>query len=134
MPVYRDGFILRAERSDIMAIKTENENGAIVVSENVIARIAGVATSSCYGVVGMAYKSATDSIASLLKWDSITKGIKVTTAEDKISLDLHIIVEYGVNINVTCESIMENVKYAVENATGFKVGSVNVNVEGVRVS
>ena len=62
------------------------------------------------------------------------KGIKVTTAEDKISLDLHIIVEYGVNINVTCESIMENVKYAVENATGFKVGSVNVNVEGVRVS
>ncbi len=117
-----------------MAIKTENENGAIVVSENVIARIAGVATSNCYGVVGMAYKSATDSIASLLKWDSITKGINVTTAEDKISLDLHIIVEYGVNINVTCESIMENVKYAVENATGFKVGSVNVNVEGVRVS
>ncbi len=118
----------------IMAIKTENESGAIVVSDNVIARIAGVATSTCYGVVGMAYKSATDSIASLLKWDTITKGIKVSTADDKISIDLHIIVEYGVNINATCESIIENVTYAVENATGFKVGSVNVNVEGVRVS
>ncbi len=117
-----------------MAIKTENANGAIVVSENVIARIAGVATSNCYGVVGMAYKNASDSIVSLLKWDAITKGIKVTTADDKISVDLHIIVEYGVNINATCESIIESVKYAVENATGFKVGSVNVNVEGVRVS
>ncbi len=116
-----------------MAIKTENENGAIVVSENVIARIAGVATSNCYGVVGMAFKGTTDSIAALLKWDSITKGIKVNTEDDKISIDLHIIVEYGINIKVICESIIENVTYAVESATGFKVGKVTVNVEGVRV-
>ena len=116
-----------------MAIKTENDNGAIVVSENVIARIAGVATSTCYGVVGMAFKNTTDSIASLLKWDSITKGIKVNTEDEKINIDLHIIVEYGVNIKVICESIISNVKYAVESATGFKVGKVSVNVEGVRV-
>ncbi len=116
-----------------MAIKTENNHGAIVVSENVIARIAGVATSTCYGVVGMAYKSTSDSIAALLKWDSITKGIKVSTDEDKVSIDLHIIVEYGVNIKVICESIIENVTYAVESATGFKVGKVTVNVEGVRI-
>ena len=92
-----------------MAIKTENDNGAIVVSENVIARIAGVATSTCYGVVGMAYKSTSDSIAALLKWDSITKGIKVNTEDEKISIDLHVIVEYGVNIKVICESIIGNV-------------------------
>lgn len=117
-----------------MAIKTENENGAIILSDNVIARIAGVAATNCYGVVGMAYKNTSDSIASLLKWDTITKGIKVSTADDKISVDLHIIVEYGININATCESIIEQVKYAIEDATGFKVGSVNVNVEGIRVS
>lgn len=116
-----------------MAIKTENENGAIVVSENVIARIAGVATSTCYGVVGMAYKSASDNIAALLKWDSITKGIKVNTEDEKICIDLHVIVEYGVNIKVICESIIGNVQYAVESATGFKVGKVTVHVEGVRV-
>ena len=116
-----------------MAIKTENDNGAIVVSENVIARIAGVATSTCYGVVGMAYKSTSDSIAALLKWDSITKGIKVNTEDEKISIDLHVIVEYGVNIKVICESIIGNVKYAVVTATGFKVGKVTVNVEGVRI-
>lgn len=117
-----------------MAIKTENENGVIVLSDNVIARVAGIAASNCYGVVGMAYKNATDSIASLLKWDSITKGIKVSTDEEKIIVDLHIIVEYGVNINAICESIVEQVKYAVEDATGFKVGNINVNVDGVRVS
>lgn len=117
-----------------MAIKTENENGAIVLSDNVIARVAGVAASNCYGVVGMSYKNTTDSIASLLKWDSITKGIKISTVEEKINVDLHIIVEYGVNINATCESIVEQVRYAVEEATGFKVGNVNVNVDGIRVS
>ncbi len=117
-----------------MAIKTENENGAIVLSDNVIARIAGVAASKCYGVVGMAYKNTSDSIASLLKWDSITKGIKVSTNDEKINIDLHIIVEYGVNINAISESIIEQVKYAVEDATGFKVGNIDINVEGVRVS
>lgn len=117
-----------------MAIKTENENGAIVLSDNVIARVAGIAASNCYGVVGMSYKSTTDSIASLLKWDSITKGIKVSTVDEKITVDLHVIVEYGVNINAISESIVEQVKYAVEDATGFKVGSVNVNVDGIRVS
>ena len=117
-----------------MAIKTENESGIIVLSDNVISRIAGIAASNCYGVVGMSYKNATDSIASLLKWDSITKGIKVSTDEEKIIVDLHVIVEYGVNINATCESIVEQVRYAVEDATGFKVGHVNVNVDGVRVS
>ena len=116
-----------------MAIKTENELGAIVVSENVIARIAGVATSTCYGVVGMAYKNTTDNIAALLKWDSITKGIKVNTEDDKISLDLHVMLVYGVNIKVICESIISNVTYAVESATGFKVGKVTVNVEGIRI-
>ncbi len=116
-----------------MAIKTETDNGAIVVSENVIARIAGLATSTCYGVVGMAYKSTSDSIASLLKWDSITKGIKVNTEDEKISIDLHIIVEYGVNIKAISESIIGSVRYAVESATGFKVGKVTVNVEGVRI-
>ncbi len=117
-----------------MAIKTENEYGAVVMSTNVIARIAGKVASSCYGVVGMAYRSASDNIANLLGWDSITKGIHVATEDDKISIDLHIIVEYGVNIKVISDSIMKNVRYSVENMTGFKVGKVTVNVEGIRVN
>ena len=116
-----------------MAVKTENELGAIVISNNVISRIAGATATSCYGVVGMAVKSATDGIASLLKWDNITKGIKVSTEDDKICIDLHIIVEYGINIKVISESIMSSVRYCVENITGFKVGKVTINVEGIRI-
>lgn len=116
-----------------MAVKTENEHGAIVISNNVISRIAGVTASGCYGVVGMAYRNTSDSIASLLKWDNITKGIKVTTEDDKIDIDLHIIIEYGINIKVISESIISNVRYTVENMTGFKVGKVTINVEGIRI-
>ncbi len=116
-----------------MAIKTDTDRGSIVMSNNVIAQIAGMVATGCYGVVGMAYKSATDSFASLLKWDTITKGIKVTTEDDKISIDLHIIVEYGVNIKVVSDSIISNVRYSVEDMTGFRVGRVTVNVEGIRV-
>ena len=116
-----------------MAVKTENNQGAIVISNNVISRIAGATATGCYGVVGMAAKTATDGIASLLKWDNITKGIKVTTEDDKINIDLHIIVEYGINIKVISESIISNVRYTVESITGFKVGKVTINVEGIRI-
>ena len=116
-----------------MAIKTENKHGSIIMSNTVIAHIAGMVATGCYGVVGMAYKNAGDGFASLLKWDTITKGIKVSTEDDKISIDLHIIVEYGVNIKVISDSIISSVRYSVENMTGFRVGRVTVNVEGIRV-
>ena len=104
-----------------MAIKTESERGTIVMSNTVIAHIAGMVATGCYGVVGMAYRNAGDTMASLLKWDTITKGIKVTTEEDTISIDLHIIVEYGVNIKVISDSIISNVRYNVESMTGCTV-------------
>ena len=117
-----------------MAIKTENERGTVVMSNTAIAHIAGMVTTGCYGVVGMAYRNAGDTMASLLKCDTITKGIKVTTEEDTISIDLHIIVEYGVNIKVISDSIISNVRYNVESMTGCKVAKVTVNVEGIRVN
>lgn len=117
-----------------MAIKTENDKGAIVMSSNVIAKIAGTVTTRCYGVVGMAYKNKSDGLASLLKGDSITKGISVSTDDNKIRIDLHIIVEYGVNIKAICDSIIKSVRYSLESITGFKVGHVTVNIEGIRVN
>ena len=116
-----------------MAVKTENEFGSIVISNNVISKISGVVATSCYGVVGMAVKTAADSIASLLKFENITKGIKVTTEDEQINIDLHIIVEYGINIKTISESIIKHVRYSVEDMTGFKVGKVTVNIEGIRI-
>ena len=116
-----------------MNAKIENSNGTICISTEVIAGIAGDAATHCYGVVGMAVRNTADGIASLLKRDNADRGVKIIVDEGGISIDIHVIVEYGVNIKVTSKSIIENVKYKVEGATGFIVKQINVHVESVRV-
>ncbi len=107
--------------------------GTITIETDVIAKIAGYIATSCYGVVGMAHRSKTDGIASLLKKDNYAKGIKVAVIEKKVNIDLHIIVEYGTNITVVCNSIINNVEYQINKLTGLEVENVNVFVEGFRV-
>ena len=111
----------------------ELAKGGVTVESEVIAKIAGYVAAMSYGVVGMAYRSKSDSVASLLKKDNYTKGIKVTVNEDKISVDIHIIIEYGININVIGKSIIKSVKYQLSHMTGLDVEQVNVCVEGFRV-
>ena len=116
-----------------LAIMINSEYGTVSVENSVIARIAGAVANKCYGVVGMASRTKKDGIVSLLKGDSITKGIKVSVEDSAIVIEMNIIVEYGVNIHAICDSIVHNVKYKVENNTGLKVKRVNVLVESVRV-
>ncbi len=116
-----------------MAIKINSEYGDVLVDNSVIASIAGAVANKCYGVVGMVSRNKKDGIVNLLKYDNMTKGIKIDVVESGIVIELHIMVEYGVNINVICDSIIHNVKYKLENKTGIKVTKVNVLVESVRV-
>jgi len=114
--------------------KFELAKGSVTIESEVIAKIAGYVAAMSYGVVGMAYRSKTDTVASLLKKDNYTKGIKVTVDDDnKISIEIHIIIEYGVNINVIGKSIISSVKYQVNHVTGLDVEKVNICVEGFRV-
>lgn len=107
--------------------------GTIIIETDVIANISGYVATGCYGVVGMAHRSKADGIASLLRKENYSKGIKITVNEKKVTIDLHIIVEYGTNINVVCDSIISNVSYQVNKLTGLDVENVNVFVEGFRV-
>lgn len=116
-----------------MSAKLENNYGVITIENEVIARIAGYAAMDCYGIVGMAAKNVKDGIVQLLKKESLTKGIKLTVNENKISLDFHIIVEYGTNITAIADNIISTVKYKVEEYAGLEVENVNIFVEGVRV-
>ena len=116
-----------------MAILINSEYGEITVDNGVIASIAGSVANKCYGVVGMASRSKKDGLVSLLKPDNMTKGIKVTVEDSGIVINMHIVVEYGLNINVICNSIINNVKYKIESNTGLKVTNVEVIVESVRV-
>lgn len=117
-----------------MSAKIDNSRGYVRISNNVILKLAGYAATNCYGVVGMAVKSGKDGIAKLLKRENMDKGVKVKFFEDGLEISLHIVVEYGINISTIGESIKNNVKYQVEEATGIDVKSVIVNVEGIRVN
>ena len=116
-----------------MSAKLENQYGTISIENEVIARIAGLTAVDCYGIVGMAAKNMKDGLDQLLKRESLTKGIRINVNEEQISIDLHIIVEYGTNITAIAENIISTVKYKVETVCGIAVEQVNVFVEGVRV-
>ena len=116
-----------------MSAKLENQYGTISIENEVIARVAGLTALDCYGIVGMAAKNVKDGIVQLLKRESLTKGIKISVNEDKIRIDMHIIVEDGTNITAMAENTISTVKYKVETVCGIDVEQVNVFVEGVRV-
>ncbi len=111
-----------------------NENGEIIIENEVIAQYAGHAALGCFGIVGMATISMRDGIAKLLKGDNVSKGVNVMIDEDNdLSIDFHIIVAYGVSISTVCDNLISTVKYSVEEMTGLQVKSINIFVEGVRV-
>lgn len=116
-----------------MSAKVENSIGNIYINSDVISTISGAAAIECYGLVGMASKSATDGIVRLLKKEHLNKGVKVQTEDNSVIIDLYVIIQYGTKISVVAKNIIEKVKYNVENQTGMIVKSVNIHIEGVRV-
>lgn len=112
-----------------------NNLGSVFVSKETIARIAGNAAIECYGIVGMCSRSRIrDSFVELLGRENITRGVEVEIEDNCIDIDLYIIVGYGTKITEVAHNIMDKVKYVVESMVGLKVRTINVNVEGVRVS
>ena len=107
--------------------------GEITINTDVIATYAGSVAVECFGIVGMAAVNMKVGLVKLLKKDSLKHGINVTLNENKISLDFHVIVAYGVSIRAVSDNLIANVKYKVEAFTGIEVENINILVEGVRV-
>ena len=107
--------------------------GEITINTDVIATYAGSVAVECFGIVGMAAVNMKDGLVKLLKKDSLKHGINVTLNENKISLDFHVIVAYGVSIRAVSDNLIANVKYKVEAFTGIEVENINILVEVVRV-
>lgn len=107
--------------------------GKIRIDTDVIATYAGSVAVECFGIVGMAAVSMKDGLVKLLKRDSLKHGINVTIADNKITLDFHVIVAYGVSISAVSDNLISNVKYKVEEFTGLTIEKINILVEGVRV-
>lgn len=108
-------------------------SGNLIIDLDVVAQYAGTVAVECFGIVGMAAVSVSDGLFKMLKKDSLTKGINVDMVDDKLVLDFHVIVSYGVNIRAVASNLVNNVKYKVEEYTGFEIDKINIYVEGVRV-
>lgn len=113
-------------------MKLRTEKGEIRISSDVFSNITGAAATNCYGVKGMAVRSTTDGLVHLLRRESMAKGVKVTYNDDNsVSIQLHIIVDNGVNLTALSRSIMSEVRYIVSRTTGVEVHSVDVCIDSM---
>ena len=105
----------------------------VSIDTDVIAQYAGTVAVECFGIVGMASVNVKDGLVKLLKREYITHGINVSVTDNKLTLDFHVIVAYGVSILTVSNNLIESVKYKVEEFTGLTIEKINVYVEGVQV-
>ena len=115
-------------------IQHNNDKGAVIVSAAVYTEIAGTAATNCFGVKGMAARSVQDGLFHLLRKESAGKGVLVEFHEDNtITIDLHIMVDHGVNLQAVGASIISEVRYVVNKCTGTDVRAVNVYIDSMMI-
>ncbi len=110
-----------------------NDIGDITVTRELVETLAGLATLECYGLVGMVAHNIQSGISNILSRDSVRKGVEVTSSDDGLVIDVHVIVGYGMKITEVASNVMQKVTYVLENNAELPVASVNVNVRGVKV-
>jgi len=110
-----------------------NEYGNIVIEESAISFIVANAAMTCYGLVGMSSKNTTDGFFELLRRENQTKGVKIKVEDNKLFVDLYVVVQFGTKISVVANNIIDTVKYNVETYAGINVEKVTVHVQDVRV-
>ncbi len=118
-------------------IRVQNHIGEITVSQEYFVSLISNTVTSCFGVVQMNVSSAKQTIMASLPFlkgkGSSKPGVSVSVGKDKLVIDLHITVMYGVNVGSVVKSIMNKVRYTVEESTGISVERVNVFVDGIKV-
>ena len=108
-----------------------HENGAVMISEDVIATIVINAVAEVEGVTGLTTKPGAD-IADKFGVKNWGKGLKLTIEEnDSICVDCNIVVVYGQSVVTVAQNVQTAVTAALESTAGVKVNSVNVNVCGI---
>lgn len=118
-----------------MSIEMKTEFGSIDVTKEVIATIVGGAAVDCEGIVGMAsQKQIKDGLSELLGKENFQRGIVIREEGEEVHIDLYIIVSYGIKIADVAHQVQTRVKMQLEQMLGLDVDSINIFVQGVRVS
>lgn len=118
-----------------MSIEMNTNSGQITVTNEAIATIAGGAAVECYGIVGMASKSQIrDGIAEIIRKENYSRGIIVRNEGGYLHIDMYIIVSYGTKISEVAHNVQSQVKYILNQSLELAIDSVNIFIQGVRVS
>jgi len=118
-----------------MSIELKNEFGNIDISNETIAQIAGGAAIECYGIVGMASKhQIRDGLTDILRKENFTKGVIVRQIGNDLHIDMYVIISYGTKISEVAYQVQSKVRYTITKTLGMDVKSVNIYVQGVRVT
>lgn len=113
-------------------IQLQNDRGEIIVADEVIAVITGLAAMEVEGVASMA-GNATRELISKIGIKTLSKGVTVNVLEDVATINATLNLKYGYNIKDVSAKVQEKVKVAVENMTGLQVADVNICVAGIEV-
>lgn len=117
-----------------MVSKTTNAYGTITISDKAIALVSFNCALDCYGVIDLVPVNLFESIKEVFnKSYKFPKGVRVKAIQNRIIVDVYVILKHGVSINAVSKSIMDAIKYNVEDFTGMIVDSVNVHIMGIRV-
>ena len=118
-----------------MSIELTTKFGQIDISNEVIAMVAGGAAIECFGIVGMASKhQIRDGLTDILRRENFTRGVIVRRENDRVFIDMYIVVSYGTKISEVAHNVQSTVKYTLDKTVGLSVESINIYVQGVRVT
>ena len=107
--------------------------GDLHVSNDVLADLVGNAAMQCYGVVGMTAADMADGIITLLPANRLRRGVVVTPAEEGVHVDLYVVIEYGTNLNVVSQNLVDAVTFALTQYAQVPLAGVDVHVQDVKV-
>ncbi len=108
----------------------KDDLGLVVIAEEVVAKIAGMAALEVEGVAAMSGNSTTDMIGKL-SGASLARGVRVEVEDGVTTIDLILVLTYDCSIPKVSKEVQEKVKAAIENMTGLEVSDVNVKIAGV---
>lgn len=115
-----------AENRTIDALK----HGKVNIADDVIGVIGSIAASEIEGIKALS-GTFSEEVMEIIGKKSFNKGIHVEMVDEKVTIDLSVVVDYGAKIHEIAKKVQESVKLAIESMTGLEVIAVNVLVEGI---
>ena len=122
---------LELDRPTSGSLRSTGQRGRIEVFPAVVGAIAGHAATECYGVMGMAARGLRDGVATLLRRESLHRGVEVREVNGQLAIDVYVVVQYGTRITEVAHNLQGAVRFRVERMVGVPVSEVNVFVQGV---